>query len=41
MKNIETLIEDDGNITVGKLDEIDSAASAAEGHNMLALLAKR
>ena len=41
MKNIEALIEDGGDITVGKLGEIDCAASAADGHNMLALLARR
>lgn len=41
MKNIETLIEDGGDITVGKLGGIDCAACAADGHNMLALLARR
>ena len=41
MKNIEALIEDGGDITIGKLGVIDCAATAADGHNALAMLVRR
>ncbi|ODV09031.1 MAG: hypothetical protein ABT20_11505 [Rubrivivax sp. SCN 70-15] len=41
MKNIETLIEDGGDITVGAIGPIECAATAADGHNALAMLVRR
>jgi hypothetical protein len=41
MKNIETLIEDGGEITLGKIHGIDCAATAADCHNALAMLVRR
>lgn len=41
MKNIEALIDDGGDITVGPIGAIECAASAADGHNALALLVRR
>jgi len=41
MKNIEALIEDGGDITVGAIDPIECAATAADGHNALAMLVRR
>ena len=41
MKHIDALIGDGGEITVGPADNIDCAASAADGSNTLALLARR
>ena len=41
MKNIEALIEDGGNITVGAIGPIECAATAADGHNALAMLVQR
>jgi len=41
MKNIKTLIEDGGEITLGKLHAIDCAATAADGHNCVAMLVRR
>lgn len=41
MKNIETLIADGGEITVGRIHGIGCAATAADGHNSLAMLARR
>ena len=38
MKNIEALIDDGGDITVGRIAGIDCAATAADGHNALAML---
>ncbi len=37
MKNIEALIADGGTITVGAVDDIECAATAADQHNALAL----
>jgi hypothetical protein len=41
VKNIETLIADGGEITLDALDPHDCVASAADGHNCLALLVRR
>lgn len=41
MKNIEALINDGGEITVGAIAGIDCAATAADGHNALAMLVRR
>jgi hypothetical protein len=41
MKNIEALIEDGGEITLGRLHAIDCAATAADGHNAIAMLVRR
>ncbi len=41
MKNIETLIADGGNMTVGAIYPIDCAATAADDHNALAMLVRR
>jgi hypothetical protein len=41
MKNIEALIADGGDITVGPIGPIDCAATAADGHNALAMLVRR
>lgn len=41
MKNIEALINDGGEITVGAIAGIDCAATAADGHNALAMLMRR
>jgi hypothetical protein len=41
MKNIETLIEDGGDITLGRLHPIDCAATAADAHNTIAMLVRR
>ena len=41
MKNIETLIEDGGEITLGRLHPIDCAATAADSHNTIAMLVRR
>lgn len=41
MKNIETLIEDGGEITLGAIHPIDCAATAADGHNTVAMLVRR
>ena len=40
MKHIEALIEDGGEITVGALGP-ECAATAADGHNTLAMLVRR
>jgi hypothetical protein len=40
MKNIETLIDDGGEITVGHIHGVGCAATAADGHNSLAMLAR-
>ncbi len=41
MQNIETLIEDGGEITLGAIYPIDCAATAANGHNTVAMLVRR
>ena len=41
MKNIEALIDDGGEITLGAIDGIECAATAADGHNCLAMLVRR
>jgi hypothetical protein len=41
VKNIETLIEDGGEITLGAVHPIDCAATAADGHNTVAMLVRR
>lgn len=41
MKNIEALIQDGGDITLGRLHPIECAATAADGHNAIAMLVRR
>jgi hypothetical protein len=41
VKNIEALIEDGGEITLGAVYPIDCAATAADGHNTVAMLVRR
>lgn len=41
MKYIEALIEDGGDITIGAIGPIECAATAADGHNALAMLVRR
>lgn len=41
MKNIEALIDDGGEITVGAIGPVECAATAADGHNALAMLVRR
>ena len=41
MKNIETLIDEGGNISVGHLDPFECVAAAADHHNSLAMLVRR
>lgn len=41
MKNIEALIDDGGDITLGHITGVGCVASAADGHNALAMLARR
>lgn len=41
MKNIEALIEDGGEITLGHVHGTGCAATAADEHNALAMLARR
>lgn len=41
LKNIEALIAEGGDITVGALPPIDCAATAADGSNALAMLVRR
>jgi len=41
MKNIEALIADGGDITVGRVYPIECAATAADGHNSVAMLVRR
>ncbi len=41
MKNIEALIDDGGDITLGHIDGVGCAATAADAHNALAMLARR
>ena len=41
VKNIEALIDDGGEITLGRLPPFDCAATAADGSNCLAMLVRR
>ena len=41
MKNIQALIADGGEITLGAIGGIECAATAADGHNCLAMLVRR
>jgi hypothetical protein len=41
MKNIDTLIADGGDITIGAVYPIECAATAADSHNTVAMLARR
>ena len=41
MKHIEELIVDGGEITLGAVDDIECAATAADGSNALAMLVRR
>ncbi len=41
MKHIETLIEDGGEVTVGGVDDIECAATAADQHKALVMLMRR
>lgn len=41
MKNIEALIADGGDITLGAIHPIECAATAADGHNCVAMLVRR
>ncbi len=41
MKHIEALIDDGGDITLGNVHGVGCVATAADGHNTLAMLARR
>jgi hypothetical protein len=41
MKNIEALIADGGDITIGAIYPIECAATAADGHNAVAMLVRQ
>lgn len=41
MKNIEALIADGGDITIGAIYPIECAATAADGSNAIAMLVRR
>jgi hypothetical protein len=41
MKNIDALIADGGDITVGPVGSVECAATAADAHNCLAILIRR
>ncbi len=41
MKNIETLIDEGGEISVGKLPPLDCVAAASDHSNCLAMLVRR
>jgi hypothetical protein len=41
MKNIQALIDDGGEITVGALPPFDCVATAADGSNCMAMLVRR
>jgi len=41
MKNIEALIADGGDITLGRIGSIECAVTAADDHNALAMLVRR
>jgi hypothetical protein len=40
MKNIEALIDDGGEVTLGHISGVGCAATAADGHNALAMLTR-
>ena len=41
MKNIEALIADGGDITIGAVFPVECAATAADSHNTVAMLVRR
>jgi len=41
MKNIEALIADGGNISMGAVFTVECAATAADNHNTVAMLVRR
>jgi hypothetical protein len=41
VKNIEALIADGGDITIGAIYSIECAATAADNHNTVAMLVRR
>ena len=41
MKNIEALIADGGDITLGRVYPVECAATAADGHDNVAMLVRR
>ncbi len=41
MKNIDALIADGGDITIGPVGSVECAATAADVHNCLAMLVRR
>lgn len=41
MKNIEALIADGGDMTIGAIYPIECAATAADSHNTVAMLVRR
>lgn len=41
MKNIETLISDGGDITIGMIAGVECGATEADGHNAVAMLVRR
>ena len=41
MKNIEALIADGGEITIGAIYPMECTATAADGHNSMAMLVRR
>jgi hypothetical protein len=41
MKNIEALIADGGDVTIGAIHPIDCVATAADAHNAVAMLVRR
>jgi hypothetical protein len=41
VKNIEALIENGGEITLGRIHGVDCAATAADPHNAVAMLVRR
>jgi predicted homoserine dehydrogenase-like protein len=41
MRHIEALIADGGNISIGAVEPIDCAATAADHHNTLVMLTRR
>jgi hypothetical protein len=41
MKHIEALIDEGGDITLGRLDDMECVATAADEHNTLAMIVRR
>jgi hypothetical protein len=41
MKNIETFVDDGGEITIGPIGPVACGAAAADHHNAVAMLARR